>query len=260
MFLRFVSREFSRNISSVIQPVKTVAVGVSVNNPIKNGCRCSFHKSFSTSACLLNQNDENNVTEKTKTRIPRRILKRVSKLGLSEEHVEYYTKVKVTQQNKSDISQAEDQHPYMHTPKDIDELLTGLKSAPVMEESVPEFPSDMKVQNWFRKQSRKAMRPKVDPQKTSIILFPGQGSQFVGMGEKLLAYDGVEQLYATASDILGYDLLQLCINGPKTVLDKTVHCQPAVMVTSIAAVEKMKEEHPEVHIFIHFGSEIKLIG
>ena len=47
MFLRFVSRDFREIFSSVIQPVKTVAVGVSVNNPIKNGCRCSFHKSFS---------------------------------------------------------------------------------------------------------------------------------------------------------------------------------------------------------------------
>ena len=80
----------------------------------------------------------------------------------------------MTQQNKSDISQAEDQHPYMHTPKDIDELLTGLKSAPVMEESVPEFPSDLKVQNWFRKQSRKAMRPKVDHKKLLLFYFQGK--------------------------------------------------------------------------------------
>lgn len=41
-----------------------------------------------------------------------------------------------------------------------------------------------------------------------------------------------------------YDLLKLCLEGPKSRLDKTIYCQPAVMVTSLAALEKLKEERP----------------
>lgn len=39
-------------------------------------------------------------------------------------------------------------------------------------------------------------------------------------------------------------MLKLCIEGPKSKLDRTIYCQPAVMVTSLAALEKLKEERP----------------
>ena len=48
-------------------------------------------------------------------------------------------------------------------------------------------------------------------------------------------------LFDQASSILGYDLLKLCLNGPKEVLDKTEHCQIAVVVASLAAVEVLWE-------------------
>ena len=67
---------------------------------------------------------------------------------------------------------------------------------------------------------------------TSIIIFPGQGSQFVGMGKKLL-------------HIFKYDLLSLCLNGPKEELNKTDKTQAAVFVTSMAAVEYLKETNPK---------------
>jgi len=51
-------------------------------------------------------------------------------------------------------------------------------------------------------------------------------------------------LYSIASKILGYDLLRICLEGPRDVLDKTVHCQPAVVVTSLAAVESLKQYNP----------------
>lgn len=41
-----------------------------------------------------------------------------------------------------------------------------------------------------------------------------------------------------------YDLLKLCLEGPKNKLDLTVYCQPAVMVSSLAALERLKEERP----------------
>jgi len=114
-----------------------------------------------------------------------------------------------------------------------------------------EFPSDIsterKPQAFSRRdQARDAFRPNINPMDTSIILFPGQSSQFVGMGAKLLAYPTVEKMYKTASNILGYNLLDMCLHGPKDVLSKTVHCQPAVLVTSLAAVEKLKEVCPKV--------------
>ncbi|XP_019638344.1 PREDICTED: malonyl-CoA-acyl carrier protein transacylase, mitochondrial-like isoform X1 [Branchiostoma belcheri] len=87
-------------------------------------------------------------------------------------------------------------------------------------------------------------RVKKDPRKSTVFLFPGQGAQFVGMARSLLGYPNVEDIFARARDILGYDILQLCVNGPLEELNKTVHCQPAVFLTSLAAVEKLRHENP----------------
>lgn len=47
----------------------------------------------------------------------------------------------------------------------------------------------------------------------------------------------VFQLFEDASKILGYDLLSLCLNGPVEELNKTVNCQPAIVVASLAALQ-----------------------
>jgi len=52
-------------------------------------------------------------------------------------------------------------------------------------------------------------------------------------------------LYDKASNILGYDLLDLCLNGPLEQLDRTEHCQPAVVVTSMAAVERLRQQNED---------------
>lgn len=88
-----------------------------------------------------------------------------------------------------------------------------------------------------------ARRP---PGQCSVLLFPGQGSQVVGMGRGLLGFPRVRELYAAARRVLGYDLLELSLHGPQEDLDRTVHCQPAVFVASLAAVEKLHHLHPEV--------------
>ncbi|XP_013204275.1 malonyl-CoA-acyl carrier protein transacylase, mitochondrial isoform X3 [Microtus ochrogaster] len=88
-----------------------------------------------------------------------------------------------------------------------------------------------------------ARRP---PARCSVLLFPGQGSQAVGMGGGLLGFPRVRQLYETAHRVLGYDLLELCLRGPQEDLDRTVHCQPAVFVASLAAVEKLHYLQPAV--------------
>ena len=115
------------------------------------------------------------------------------------------------------------------------------------------FSSDIiDAQKVEEKHQEKIKRPKVDPETTSFALFPGQGSQFVGMGKELLQFPGVQAIYDQASEILRYDLLKLCLYGPKSELDKTVYCQPAVFVTSIAAIERLKEENIQV-MFIYLS-------
>ena len=79
------------------------------------------------------------------------------------------------------------------------------------------------------------------------FLFPGQGAQFVGMGKRLAeSLPSVRRLYDTASDILGYDLAALCFEGPAEELDSTVGSQPAIFVTSLAALESLRSESPDV--------------
>jgi [acyl-carrier-protein] S-malonyltransferase len=75
--------------------------------------------------------------------------------------------------------------------------------------------------------------------KASIILFPGQGSQYVGMVKNLCPKG--RSLFEMANQVLGYDLLSLCQNGPEADLNKTVHSQPAIFVSSLAAVERLAE-------------------
>ncbi|GMR36221.1 hypothetical protein PMAYCL1PPCAC_06416, partial [Pristionchus mayeri] len=79
-----------------------------------------------------------------------------------------------------------------------------------------------------------------------VLLFPGQGAQFVGMGKKLRDSKGAMALFERASEILKYDLLSLCVDGPKTKLDQTLYCQPAVVVTSLAAFEALQEREEDI--------------
>lgn len=79
------------------------------------------------------------------------------------------------------------------------------------------------------------------------FLFPGQGAQTVGMGEPLFqSLPAVRQLYTRASSVLGYDLAKLCFEGPAEDLDSTVYSQPALFVTSLAALEQLRHESPDV--------------
>jgi [acyl-carrier-protein] S-malonyltransferase len=71
--------------------------------------------------------------------------------------------------------------------------------------------------------------------KTGFI-FPGQGSQYVGMGSNLYdEYEEVRALYKEASDVLGYNVAKLSFKGPVEELDKTFRTQPCLLTASIAA-------------------------
>jgi [acyl-carrier-protein] S-malonyltransferase len=79
------------------------------------------------------------------------------------------------------------------------------------------------------------------------FLFPGQGAQTVGMGRKLAeSLPAARRLYDRAGEVLGYDLAKLCFDGPAEELDSTVISQPALFVTSLAALELLREQSPDV--------------
>ena len=74
-------------------------------------------------------------------------------------------------------------------------------------------------------------------------LFAGQGAQYVGMGRSLIErWPGARELFAAASEQLGYDLLELCLNGPAERLDTTEVSQPAIFVASLAALEEARRQ------------------
>ncbi|KAH8380125.1 hypothetical protein KR009_009099 [Drosophila setifemur] len=88
-------------------------------------------------------------------------------------------------------------------------------------------------------------RPAIDPKETSVMLFPGQGTQYVGMAKDLLRFPGARRIFELANEVLKYDLMKICLEGPREKLDRTEHAQLAVMVSSLAALEQLREERPK---------------
>ena len=75
------------------------------------------------------------------------------------------------------------------------------------------------------------------------VIFPGQGSQLVGMGRDFHdKYALVQDLFKEADDTLGFSLSKLIINGPKEDLDLTENTQPAIFLISYAIFKLIKEE------------------
>lgn len=85
-------------------------------------------------------------------------------------------------------------------------------------------------------------KARVEPSHTTVLLFPGQGSQHVGMGKKLMHLPPVRELYELASSIVGWDVARVCTEGPEEELSR--HCQIATLVTSLASLERLRDERP----------------
>ena len=79
--------------------------------------------------------------------------------------------------------------------------------------------------------------------RTLALLFPGQGSQAVGMGNALAQqYAVAAQVFAEADEALGFALSTLCFAGPEEALRLTANAQPAILATSIAALRVLEQE------------------
>lgn len=81
------------------------------------------------------------------------------------------------------------------------------------------------------------------------FLFPGQGSQSVGMGRELAAaYPIAAATFAEADEILGFRLSDLCFNGPEAELTDTINAQPALLATAVALLRTLTQELGQVSV------------
>lgn len=83
-----------------------------------------------------------------------------------------------------------------------------------------------------------------------VLLFPGQGSQYVGMGEKLKGTDQ-ESLLTKADEALDFDLSKIMLEGPEEDLTKTENTQPAIFTYSVALYEQIKPLLEEKGLEVH---------
>lgn len=78
------------------------------------------------------------------------------------------------------------------------------------------------------------------------LLFPGQGSQYVGMMKDCMDLPSVKEMLIRAKRILGWDVKELCLKGPDDKLGETRYCQPAMFIAGLAAMEVLRVSKPEV--------------
>src|SRR5437879_7737220 len=74
------------------------------------------------------------------------------------------------------------------------------------------------------------------------FVFPGQGSQYVGMGKALYEVsETARRVFRRADDILGFGLTHMCFEGPESDLNDTINAQPAILTVSIACLNVLRE-------------------
>lgn len=81
----------------------------------------------------------------------------------------------------------------------------------------------------------------------TALLFAGQGAQYVGMGKDFAEQiPEAKQWFDRANEILGFDLANVCFNGPEAELTKTENCQPGIFVVSWVAFQMLKKRVPNL--------------
>lgn len=87
----------------------------------------------------------------------------------------------------------------------------------------------------------------------TVLLFAGQGAQAVAMGKDLAdKYEVCRNLFATANEILGYDLANVCFEGPEPELTKTEHAQPGIYLVSYACLLALRSALSAQHSALVF--------
>jgi len=82
---------------------------------------------------------------------------------------------------------------------------------------------------------------KTKPAIPAALLFPGQGSQYVGMMKDCVELPGVAKMLAAAEKVLGWNVKELCLKGPEDKLSETKYCQPCMFIAGLAGLEVMKD-------------------
>lgn len=90
----------------------------------------------------------------------------------------------------------------------------------------------------------KALEKKLPPVPVAL-LFPGQGSQYVGMLKEVVDKPAVKEMLRIAEEVLGWSVRDLCLSGPESQLSETKYCQPVMFVAGMAALELLKESRQE---------------
>ena len=95
------------------------------------------------------------------------------------------------------------------------------------------------------------------------FVFPGQASQYIGMGKELWGtFPSAKDIFAQADEVLSFPLTQLCFEGPAEKLQSTENTQPAVFTVSIAALLALREKgvKPDVIVGHSFGEYAALVA
>ncbi len=91
------------------------------------------------------------------------------------------------------------------------------------------------------------------------LLFAGQGAQYIGMGKDLYStFPESKAVFDKADKVLGFSLSRLCFEGPQPELTQTQNCQPAILVTSIAAWEAFKSVNSQQSTVNSFAAGLSL--
>lgn len=105
-------------------------------------------------------------------------------------------------------------------------------------EELADRPLDLPSSKVVREETRKPPIP-------VGLLFPGQGSQYVGMLKDVIELPKVKEMLAIANEILGWDLKELCLNGPVERISETRFCLPIMFVSCLAGLELLREQRPD---------------